>query len=68
MSVQRRVFPESFKREAVDRVANSGPPRNWFADDAARTSPNSGRIRAFTSRSEDAHNSNVLSIDALDIP
>ena len=24
MSVQRRVFPESFKREAVDRVANSG--------------------------------------------
>jgi len=22
MSVQRRVFPESFKREAVDRVAN----------------------------------------------
>jgi transposase len=24
MSAQRRVFPESFKREAVDRVANSG--------------------------------------------
>lgn len=24
MSVQRRAFPESFKREAVDRVANSG--------------------------------------------
>lgn len=24
MSVQRRVFPYSFKREAVDRVANSG--------------------------------------------
>lgn len=24
MSVQRRVFPDSFKREAVDRVANSG--------------------------------------------
>ena len=24
MSVQRRVFPESFKREAVDRVATSG--------------------------------------------
>ena len=24
MSVQRRVFPESFKREAVDRVADSG--------------------------------------------
>ena len=24
MSVQRRVFPESFKREAVCRVANSG--------------------------------------------
>ena len=24
MSVQRRNFPDSFKREAVDRVANSG--------------------------------------------
>ena len=24
MSAQRRVFPDSFKREAVDRVANSG--------------------------------------------
>ena len=24
MSVQRRVFPDSFKREAVDRVASSG--------------------------------------------
>ncbi len=24
MIAQRRVFPESFKREAVDRVANSG--------------------------------------------
>ena len=24
MSVKRRAFPESFKREAVDRVANSG--------------------------------------------
>ena len=24
MSAQRRVFPESFKREAVDRVASSG--------------------------------------------
>ena len=24
MSVQRRMFPKSFKREAVDRVANSG--------------------------------------------
>ena len=24
MSMQRRVFPESFKREAVDRVAASG--------------------------------------------
>ena len=24
MSTQRRVFPESFKREAVDRVAASG--------------------------------------------
>lgn len=24
MSVQRRVFPEAFKREAVDRVASSG--------------------------------------------
>ena len=24
MSVRRRVFPESFKREGVDRVANSG--------------------------------------------
>lgn len=25
MSTQRRVFPESFRREAVDRVAASGP-------------------------------------------
>jgi hypothetical protein len=25
MSTQRRVFPETFKREAVDRVAASGP-------------------------------------------
>ena len=24
MSTQRRVFPETFKREAVDRVASSG--------------------------------------------
>ena len=24
MSVQRRVFPESFKREAADRVVNGG--------------------------------------------
>ncbi|ALL15467.1 transposase (plasmid) [Caulobacter henricii] len=24
MSVKRRVFPETFKREAVDRVASSG--------------------------------------------
>jgi transposase-like protein len=24
MSVKRRVFPESFKREAVDRVVSSG--------------------------------------------
>jgi transposase len=24
MSVQRRNFPDSFKREAVDRVANGG--------------------------------------------
>jgi hypothetical protein len=24
MSAQRLVFPEAFKREAVDRVANSG--------------------------------------------
>jgi hypothetical protein len=28
---------------------------------------NKPRIRAFTSRSEDAHNSSVVSIDALDI-
>ncbi|MDB5059204.1 MAG: transposase family protein, partial [Chloroflexi bacterium] len=25
MSGTRRVFPETFKREAVDRVAGSGP-------------------------------------------
>ena len=31
MSVQRRVFPESFKREAVDRVANSGLSANVVA-------------------------------------
>ena len=26
MSTTRRVFPETFKREAVDRVASSGLP------------------------------------------
>jgi hypothetical protein len=29
---------------------------------------NSGRIRPFTSRSDNAHSSNVVSIDAPDIP
>ena len=31
MSIQRRMFPESFKREAVDRVANSGLSANVVA-------------------------------------
>jgi hypothetical protein len=31
MSVTRRVFPEAFRREAVDRVARglSAPPESW---------------------------------------
>ena len=33
MSVQRRVFPESFKREAVDRVASSGLSANAVAQE-----------------------------------
>jgi hypothetical protein len=49
-------------------LLDQDPPGNWFADEASRTSPNSGRIRAFTSRSEDAHSSCVVSLDALDIP
>jgi transposase len=30
---QRRIFPESFKREAVDRVASSGLSANRVADE-----------------------------------
>ncbi|OAV50293.1 hypothetical protein A6U98_22910 [Rhizobium sp. WYCCWR10014] len=37
--------------------------RNWLAEFATRSSVNSGRIRAFASRNEDAQSSSVASID-----
>src|SRR6516165_6805600 len=40
------------------------PSRNCPADPATRFWLNSGRIRTFTSRSDDAHNSKVVSTDA----
>src|SRR4051812_21977218 len=46
------------------RSSLSRPSRNRPADTAARSCANSGRIRAFTSRSEDAQSSSVVSIDA----
>ena len=36
MSTTRRVFPESFKREAVDRVVTSGLSAGKVAADVAR--------------------------------
>src|SRR4051795_7867710 len=46
------------------RSAPSSPSRNRPADAATRSCVNNGRMRAFTSRSDDAHSSNVSSIDA----
>jgi hypothetical protein len=45
----------------------TGPGKTgWvtYPFNAARSCANSGRIRLFTSRSDDAHNSSVVSIDA----
>src|SRR3954453_18744479 len=42
----------------------SSPSRNRPAEAATRSCVNSGRIRAFTSRSDAAHSSSVSSIDA----
>jgi len=50
------------------RSSPSKPSRKFSADSATRACVNSGRIRRFTSRSDDAHSSNVVSIDAPDIP
>src|ERR1700730_10456075 len=49
------------------RSSPSKPSRNKPADAATRSCVNSNRIRAFTSRNDDAHASNVASIDAPDI-
>ena len=46
------------------RSSPSSPSTNRPAFKAARSCANSGRIRFFTSRSDDAHNSSVVSIDA----
>ncbi len=48
MGTRRRVFPESFKREAVERVTSSGPSAsqvaqvtpNRFARNFATSTPN----------------------------
>jgi hypothetical protein len=49
------------------RSAPSRPSRNNPADAATRCWVNSGWIQAFTSRSDDAQSSSVVSIDAPDI-
>ena len=46
------------------RSSPSSPSKNRFADAATRSCVNSSRIRPFTSRSDDAHSSSVVSIDA----
>src|SRR6187455_1494747 len=46
------------------RSSPSTPSRNKPADAATRSWVNSGRIRVFTSRSEDAQSSSVVSIEA----
>ena len=50
------------------RSSPSNPSRKFSADHATRACVNSGRIRRFTSRSDDPHNSSVVSIEAPDIP
>src|ERR1700760_1290458 len=42
----------------------SRPSRNAFADTATRSCVNTGRIRSLTSRSDEAHRSNVVSNEA----
>src|SRR4051812_1349042 len=46
------------------RSAPNSPSRNRPAEAATRSCVNNGRIRAFTSRNDAAHSSNVSSIDA----
>ncbi len=46
------------------RSGPSSPSRNRPADAATRSWVNKGRIRAFTPRSDDAHSSSLVSIDA----
>src|SRR3954468_6041833 len=46
------------------RSGPSRPSRNAYADAATRSCVNKGRIRSLTSRSDEAHNSNVVSSDA----
>ena len=42
MSAQHRVFPESFKREAVDRVANGGLTAGAVAREMGLHDPKGG--------------------------
>jgi len=42
MSAQRRNFPDSFKREAVDRVANSGLSAGAVARELGLHDPKGG--------------------------
>ncbi len=44
------------------------PSRNSPAEAATRSCVNKGHIRAFTSRSDEAHNSNAVSIEAPAVP
>src|SRR4051812_8021263 len=46
------------------RSGPSKPSRNAFADAATRSCVNNGRIRSLTARSDEAHNSNVVSSEA----
>ena len=43
MSATRRVFPEAFKREAVDRVATSGLSAGFSSCDEVRPAPTDAR-------------------------
>src|ERR1700712_3070305 len=47
------------------RSGPSRPSRNACADAATRSCVNNGRIRLFTSRSDEAHRSNVISSEAV---
>jgi hypothetical protein len=61
----KRIIPHEIAQSIrIRRSLPSKPSRNNPAETATRSCVNKGRMRAFTSRSDEAQSSSVVSIDA----